>query len=343
MDNTVKTDWRKRFRPSTRRLVQLYSALLHNAYLKGFIDGEIYQGRAKYACVPGLNCYSCPGAVGSCPLGALQNALSSTGRRAGWYILGILVLFGTILGRTVCGWLCPFGLVQDLLHKIPTFKIRKSRATRLLSFLKYAVLAVFVAAIPLWYGIRHNMPVPAFCKYICPAGTLEGTAGLLSNPRNAGLFGMLGVLFTNKFVILVVMGLACVFCYRSFCRFLCPLGALYGMFNRFCLVGVTVDTDKCNGCGNCTRHCGMDVKRVGDRECISCGKCMGDCAQNAISIRAGKAVLKSPAGVLGWEEREKRKRMGRIVWGIALAVLCFALIWFNYLDPAIRSGSAAIG
>ncbi len=148
MDNQ-KTNRLQALRPSTRRLVQLYSALLHNAHLKGFIDGEIYQGKAKYACVPGLNCYSCPGAAGACPLGALQNALASTGHRAGWYVLGILLLFGVTLGRTVCGWICPFGLIQELLNRIPTFKLRKSRVTRALSWLKYAVLAVFVLAIPL--------------------------------------------------------------------------------------------------------------------------------------------------------------------------------------------------
>ena len=225
----------------TRRLVQLYSALLHNAHIKGFIDGQIYQGKAKYACVPGLNCYSCPGATGACPLGAIQNALAATGHRAGWYVLGIILLFGVSLGRTICGWLCPLGLIQELLHKIPAPKIRKSAVTRALTWLKYGILAVFVIAVPLWYGLQYDLPLPAFCKYLCPAGTLEGAVGLLSNPVNASFYSMLGVLFTRKFVIMATIGLACVFCYRSFCRFLCPLGAIYGLFNRFNIIGVKVD------------------------------------------------------------------------------------------------------
>ena len=381
MDNTNAIG-RKPLRPSTRRLIQLYSALLHNAHLKGFIDGEIYQGSAKYACAPGFNCYSCPGAVAACPLGALQNALASSGHRAGWYVMGILLLFGVTLGRTICGWLCPLGLIQELLNKIPTYKIKKSRITRVLTWLRYVILVVFVLAIPLWYGLAHDIPVPGFCKYICPAGTFEGAIGLLSNPANTSLFGMLGILFTRKFTIMLIIGLACIFCYRSFCRFICPLGAIYGLFNKFCLVGVRVDQSRCNSCGACVRNCGMDVRHVGDHECIHCAKCMDVCAQKAISLKAGNVVLmaqeeagsfkadnavkatagagslkagnavkapavagsikagnavKSPAETLDGKAYESRKKAGRIAWGIALLVLCAALVWFNFLDPAVRA------
>ena len=337
----MRTDWRQTCSPSTRRLIQLYSALLHNAHLKGFIDGEIYQGKAKYACVPGFNCYSCPGAVGACPLGALQNALAATGHRAGWYMMGILLLFGTILGRTICGWICPLGLIQELLHKVPTFKIKKSNMTRMLSYLKYVLLAIFVIAIPLWYGLMHDMPMPGFCKFICPAGTLEGAIGLLSNPANTDLYSMLGIFFTRKFAILIIIGLACIFCYRSFCRFICPLGAIYGLFNRFCLVGVKVDMAKCNGCGSCVRHCGMDVKHVGDHECINCAKCIDVCAQKAISFKAGNMTLKAPAETFSEDEQKQRDHNGRIAWGIALLVLCLALVWFNFLDPAVKKTAQA--
>ena len=338
MDKKDQTWWQAH-RPTTRRLVQLYSALLHNAYVKGFISGEIYKGSAKYICTPGFNCYSCPAAAGSCPLGSLQNALSSSGHRAGWYVLGIILLYGVILGRTVCGWLCPLGLIQELLHKIPTPKIRKNPVTRALSWLKYVILAVFVIAIPLIYGLRYDMPLPAFCKYICPAGTAEGAVGHLVNPANAGMFDMLGILFTRKWCIMLVIGLACIFCYRSFCRFLCPLGAIYGLFNRFCIIGVKVDQDRCSRCGACVRSCGMDVRHVGDHECIQCGRCMETCSRDAISIKAGKITLKAPeAGCAGDgpDEPRRRARAGRIAWGVALAVLCFALLWFNILDPAVR-------
>ena len=338
LDNKKNTWWQAH-RPTTRRLVQFYSALLHNAYLRGFIEGDIYQGSAKYACTPGLNCYSCPAASAACPLGSLQNALSSLGHRAGWYVLGILLLYGVILGRTICGWLCPLGLIQELLHKIPTPKIRRSRTTRICSYLKYVILAMFVAVIPIAYGLKENIPLPAFCKYICPAGTLEGAVGLLSNSVNTEMFGMLGILFTRKFVIMMMIGLLCVFLYRSFCRFLCPLGAIYGLFNRYSVIGVKVDAGLCNHCGACVRSCGMDVRMVGDHECIHCAKCMDVCVQGAISLKAGKITLKAPEPDRGkvdevWSEKSRTR--GRIVRGMALTLLCFALLWFNVLDPSIK-------
>lgn len=162
-----KPESRKAFRPGTRRLVQLYAALLYNANLKGFIDGHIYSGPLKSVCVPGFNCYSCPGAIASCPLGSLQNALNASGHTAPWYVLGILALFGVVLGRTICGWLCPLGLIQELLHKIPVPKIKKSVWTRRLSYLKYVFLVVFAISIPIWYGLNKGIPYPGFCKYLC--------------------------------------------------------------------------------------------------------------------------------------------------------------------------------
>ena len=285
--------WWQAHRPTTRRLVQLYAALLQNAHLRGFAEGKIYTGPTKAVCVPGLNCYSCPGAVGACPLGALQNAIAASANRPAFYVVGLLLLFGLTLGRVICGWLCPVGLIQELLHRLPTPKIKKNRVTRALCWLKYVILAIFAILVPFWYSLQ-KYPVPAFCKYICPAGTLEGAVGLLAHPANAEAFSMLGLLFTRKFLILILTLTACVFIYRAFCRFLCPLGAIYGLFARIALLGVRVDGARCSGCGACLRTCPMDIKQVGDHECIHCGVCMEVCPEKAISIRAGKIVLKGP-------------------------------------------------
>ena len=329
-------------RPGTRRLVQLYAALLYNANLKGYIDGRLYSGEIKAVCVPGLNCYSCPGAVASCPLGSLQNALNAAGHTALWYVLGMLALFGVLLGRTICGWICPLGLIQELLHKIPTPKIRKNWITRKLSGAKYVFLVVFVIAIPLIYGVGKGILLPGFCKYICPAGTLEGAVGLLQHPANSSSFLQLKAVFTSKWVIMLAIGLVCVFCYRSFCRFICPLGAIYSFFNRFALTGVKVNPDRCNGCGQCVTTCRMDVRHVGDRECISCGKCIDACAQGAISMKCGRITLMGPEIGKNADPKpviQKRKRAGRLAWGIALAALAFAICWFNFIEPASREAS----
>lgn len=261
---------------SLRRYTQLIAAVLYNCNFRGFADGTIYSGASKGICVPGLNCYSCPGAMFACPLGSFQAALRASKYRLPYYMLGTLLLFGLLFGRLICSFLCPFGLIQELINKIPTPKIKKSPVTRALSKLKYLVLIVFVAAIPL---IKD---MPGFCKYICPAGTLEGGIPLLI--RNESLRQMAGFLFSWKALFLIAVLVLCVFCYRAFCRFLCPLGAIYSFFNPISFFGIKVDDHKCTGCGACVRACKMDVNKVCDGECIQCGECIKVCPVKAIAF-----------------------------------------------------------
>ena len=277
--------------PVVRRLTQVYAAVLYNAHLKGFVTGKIYTGPVKAVCVPGLNCYSCPGAIGACPLGALQNALASAAKRPAFYAVGLLLLFGLVLGRVICGWACPMGLLQELLYKIPSPKLKKNKITRGLSYVKYGFLAVFAVLIPAAYGLIKDLPLPAFCKYICPAGTLEGALALLLHPSNGDLRNAAGGLFRWKLAVLLAVLALCVFAFRAFCRFFCPLGALYGLLAKLALLGVRPDRDLCTDCGACVRACPMDIRAVGDRECVHCGKCEAVCPENAIAFRAGKIVL----------------------------------------------------
>lgn len=280
--------WLKNHAPSKRRIIQVYAMLLYNCNFKGFKTGKIYTGGTKAMCVPGLNCYSCPGAIGACPLGSLQNALTESNHRLPAYIFGILIMFGLLLGRTICGWLCPMGLIQEWLHKIKTPKIQKSKVTRVLSYLKYFILAVFVIIIPLMY----TTGVPAFCKYICPNGTLLGGIMLLINPNNADQFASIGPYFTWKFLVLMIIIVASVFIYRFFCRFLCPLGAIYGFFSKVALLGIKLDKTKCTDCGLCISVCQMDIKHVGDHECIQCGACVSVCPAKAISWKGSNLILR---------------------------------------------------
>lgn len=259
-----------------RKLIQVICALLYNCNFTGFANGKIYQGDVKGACVPGLNCYSCPGAVGACPLGSLQTALFSSRYKFPYYILGMLILFGVVFGRVICGFLCPFGLLQELLYKIPSKKVKKNKWTRRLCHLKYIILIIFVVAIPL------ILTVPGFCKYICPAGTLEG--GLFLVTMDERLRALAGGLFSWKMAVLAVVVVSAVFLFRSFCRFLCPLGAFYSLFHKVSMVGIKVNEKKCNGCNACVLACKMDVKKVGDGECIQCGECIGACSRCALSF-----------------------------------------------------------
>ena len=254
----------KKWLPSKRKLMQLYFALLFNANFKGFVTGSIYKGGTKKFCAPGINCYSCPGAIAACPLGSLQGAFSAD-RSTLFYVGGILLIYCVLFGRMICGWLCPFGLIQEWLYKIKTPKVKKSPITRLLSYLKYVLLVFFVIIVPILYALRDT-PLPAFCKYICPAGTLEGGISLLANKVNSSYFSMLGPIFTWKFLLMVSMLVACIFVFRLFCRFVCPMGALYGLFNKISFFGVKVDQSKCTDCGLCVSKCKLDIKTVGDRE-----------------------------------------------------------------------------
>lgn len=317
----------KKWLPSKRKIIQLYFAVLFNANLKGFITGNIYQGSTKKMCAPGINCYSCPGAVAACPLGALQGSFSADHSTI-YYVAGILLLYGLMFGRMICGWFCGFGLIQELLHKIPSPKLKKSPATRILSYLKYVILVFFVLIVPITYALR-DVPLPTFCKYICPAGTLEGGLALLSNAANESYFSMLGYLFTWKFMLMVSILVGSIFIFRLFCRFICPLGALYGLFNRFSFFGIRVNMDKCVHCGKCVSHCQMDIKKVGDPECISCGECVEVCPTKAISFKGPKIFLAPNEGSQTPDKYKKQRFVTRCIGGVLMvAVLAGALVYY---------------
>lgn len=344
--------WFADHKPTKRRIIQLYAALLTNANLKGYGNGKIYQGAVKNICAPGLNCYSCPAASASCPLGALQNALASSNARLPYYIFGIFLLFGILFGRWICGFLCPFGLLQDLLHKVKTPKLKKNSITRILSYLKYVILVVFVVLMPLIYSVQ-SFPLPGFCKYICPSGTLLGAGGLLSNEANSNMFPMLGPLFTWKFCLLVLILLSCIFIYRAFCRFLCPLGAIYGLFNRISILGIKLDKPKCTDCGICIGTCHMDIRHVGDHECISCGECITACPTGAITYKGPKILLapnESGGAVAGVKLKNidpvdapgtplpQKTKIARCIVALAMALLLIgALIYYNFIDKVPES------
>lgn len=267
-----------------RHGIQALWALVTNSYLAGFINGKIYQGPLKNMCVPGLNCYSCPGALGSCPIGSLQAVFGSRNYKFTFYVAGFLMFVGALMGRFVCGWLCPFGLVQDLLHKIPFVKkIKTFPGDHWLRKLKYIILAVFVILMPLFVVDILGQGTPYFCKLICPAGTLEGGIPLVL--LNDTFRGIVGWLYTWKMAILIVLILLSVLIYRPFCKYICPLGAIYSVFNPIAVFRYRVDGESCINCGACAKVCPMQVNPVetpNSPECIRCGKCKTACPVDAI-------------------------------------------------------------
>ena len=192
-----------------RHGIQALWAFITNSHVTGFVTGKIYTGKLKNACVPGLNCYSCPGAVGACPIGSLQAVIGSWNFKMAYYVVGFLIFIGAMVGRL-----------------------------------------------------------------ICPAGTLEG--GLPLVLLNKSMRSALGWLYIWKNVILVITIILSILIYRPFCKYICPLGALYSVFNPVSLYKYRVDKDKCIKCGKCAKACQMIVDPVENSnspECIRCGRC----------------------------------------------------------------------
>ena len=270
-----------------RGWIQAGATLLTNIHLPNFLKGGLYQGKGKAVCVPGLNCYSCPAASGACPIGSFQAVVGSSKFRFSYYITGFLILLGVLLGRVICGFLCPFGWFQELLHKIPTKKL-STKKLKPLTYLKYVVLLVMVVLLPVLVTNELGMGDPFFCKYLCPQGVLEGAIPL--SLANAGIRAALGSLFKWKFIVLLTVIVLSIVFYRPFCKWLCPLGAFYALLNKVSLFQMQVDQSKCVSCGKCAKVCKMDVdvtKSPNHTECIRCGMCIRACPTDAVSFRYG--------------------------------------------------------
>lgn len=269
---------------------QALATLLTNGHVANFFSGKIYQGKGKLVCVPGLNCYSCPGAAGACPIGAYQAVIGSSKYKISYYVIGLLIFLGVMAGRFICGWLCPFGWFQELCHKIPSKKFSTKKVAPL-RWLKYVILVVVVGMLPFLITNSLGMGNPFFCKYICPEGVLGGALPLAA--VNPSIRAALGSLFTFKAGILALVILLSVFLHRPFCKWICPLGAFYSLFNKVSFYQYKVDQHRCVHCGRCARVCPMDVditKTPASLECIRCGVCIKNCPTDAISTSVGRCM-----------------------------------------------------
>lgn len=264
-----------------RRPVQLISTLITNGYVQGlFLGNIIYTGALKYFCVPSMNCYSCPMALFACPIGAIQAVAAGFTYRFAFYVFGILGAVGAIVGRMACGWICPFGLIQEFLYKIPTPKFKIPRA---MNYAKYVFLVVMVLLMPAFLVNEYGLGAPYFCKLVCPVGTLEAGIPLpLIEPQ---LRGQLGMLFAWKVFLLGGFLVWMTVSHRAFCRTTCPLGAIYALFNRYSLYRMNWNADTCIKCDTCFDECPADLKAYEDANagnCIRCLKCRDKCPTGSI-------------------------------------------------------------
>lgn len=270
-----------------RRLIQLAATILTNPYAANFLSGKLYRGELKNFCAPGLNCWSCPAAAFSCPIGALQ-AVGGAGGKFSFYSAGFIILIGLLFGRVICGFLCPFGLIQELLNKIPSPKLFLPRR---FNRVKYFLLIIFVLILP----VATKFGEPAFCEYICPAGTLE--AGLPLIATHEEFRDVLGNLFALKIFILVAVIVGCVLVHRFFCRVMCPLGAIYGLLNKYSFSQINFAADKCIGCGRCKNVCPLDLdptKEFNSVECVRCERCKKICPTKAFHRVSGGGAKRYP-------------------------------------------------
>ena len=276
-----------------RKIVQIVAAVAVNfSFLLGQpLPSRIYQGSLKQVCSPGLNCYACPYAVGACPIGSLQYFITYGAYHFSVYIGGFLLFFGTFGGRLICGWICPFGLIQDLLYKLKSPKFKLFPPPR---HLPWVALIGLVILIPALTGEQ------AYCRYICPAGALEG--GVPFGIFSSQVRSLIGSMYFIKIGILIFFLAGSVTTFRFFCRTACPLGLIYGFFNRIALLGLTHDPDRCVDCGLCAKSCPVDLipQKGGYLKgaCIRCLKCRDACPRGCFQFgltRLRKTIPVLPA------------------------------------------------
>lgn len=253
-----------------RRYFQVVMSFGANGYFPGFIAKAVYQGPLKAFCVPFLNCYACPSAFFSCPIGTIQHFMVV--RAIPYYVLGYLGFIGAFVGRMPCGTLCPFGFFQEILYKFSSIKISIPKQLR--SF-RFVVLVGLVIIAPWITGENW------FSK-LCPVGTLIG--GLPWVTISHEVRSMIRELFWIKVALLLFFVVSSVLAKRPFCQTTCPLGAIYSLFNRISLVRLKWNPELCTHCDKCLEVCPMEIKVYEGENTGHCIRCLDCTACEAITV-----------------------------------------------------------
>ena len=256
----------------TRNKIRLFVLFLALFVINGHFYVKHYEKVMevlKHIPIPVLNCYSSPTTVWACPIGIIQHffVLGSFS----FATFGILLIIGALIGRWACGWLCPFGFLQEALYHIP---VKKFTLPKWMPHLRYLVLLLMVILFPLFLKNDIGLTETWFCNY-CPAGCLE--AGIPVPIMDASLRYLIGTMYWIKIALLIfVVIIPSMFIKRPFCRTICPLGTIMGTFNSFSLLKLKFNHNKCSHCGLCALDCPMGLDpttQYGSSECILCMNC----------------------------------------------------------------------
>jgi len=292
-----------------RKLTQFFCFLILNAIVLGWTPTPIL--------LPILNGLSTPQKTVGDAFATLQLMLYNT--TFPWLPIASFLLIAIILGRATCGWICPFGFIQDLLGYIK----RKHKEISLRTHedminVKYGILAVtllisIASALTLALGIGQGFTrtfgvfAQAPFEVLSPASTLFSTlpkialdaryvipmwleTGDIAGNILSGI-GSLPILFWVQFAIMVAIIVLGVYVPRSWCRYLCPHGAALAFLSKFSFLGLKREPVKCTKaeCHACVEVCPMKVpildlpwEKFTDPECIYCLKCVETCSTKAI-------------------------------------------------------------
>jgi len=295
-----------------RRIVQF--ATLPVAYAGFIIPGVLH------LVWPSIHCYACPLSVWICPIGALQNFVKLG--RFPFFAMGTMMAAGAGFGRAVCGWICPFGLLNDLLAGMNRFRTRLGVIELLLSLFA-GLFMVSAAAVNLRAGVALAIAFffalflirrfylfkylflaamlaaaivcadTIFCK-VCAVATFEASIPYAFNPASPIPVNLLGAPFMIHLCVGALSVVGILWARRFWCRYICPFGAIMGLTNRFSALRLLRDKEKCDpkSCGAaCLKSCPMGVtgiprlESIDATDCIRCGDCVDACPNGALRLR----------------------------------------------------------
>ncbi|MCH5138193.1 4Fe-4S binding protein [Clostridiaceae bacterium UIB06] len=181
----------------------------------------------------------------------------------------IIITITIILGRFFCGWFCTFGAVNDFIymvsHKLFKIKFRiNEKIDSKIKYIKYVILLFIVTII--WTSTS------TFFDSYSPWNAFAAMGNISESVSQ----------YTVGFIILAFILIGAIFIERFFCRYLCPLGAVFSVVSKLRIFKISKPTDNCGNCRLCTNNCSMGIElykmdKVGIGECINCFKCIEIC------------------------------------------------------------------